>query len=193
MNKEVLRSLFLEKRKTLTGQEFDRRNKLLLKNCLDFLAAHPQLIHCHLFLSIKKFKEPNTWPLFEHLRNSNAHKVYVSKTLFKQKRLTHFRIENDSLFETTKFGIPEPVNGTAIEPQVLDVVFVPLISCDKMGNRIGYGAGLYDRFLNEVSPNCLKVGIGITPTLDHLDFTDEHDVPLDYFISHLGSDTFDKS
>ena len=62
-----------------------------------------------------------------------------------------------------------------------------------MGNRIGYGAGLYDRFLNEVSPNCLKVGIGITPTLDHLDCTDEHDVPLDYFISHLGSDTFDKS
>lgn len=190
MNKEVLRSLFLEKRKTLTGLEFDRRNKLLLKNILAFLESNPQLIHCHLFLSIKKFKEPNTWPLFEHLKTSKTHEVYVSKTLFTQKRLTHFRIENDTVFKTTRFGIPEPLGEREIEPQVLDVVFVPLISCDKVGNRIGYGAGLYDRFLEEVSPTCLKVGIAITPTLDNIDYTSEHDVPLDYFISHLGSDCF---
>lgn len=190
MNKEILRSLFLEKRRTLTEAEFERRNKLLLKNSLAFLESNPHLIHCHLFLSIEKFKEPNTWPLFEYLKTSNTYQVYLSKTLFKEKTLTHFLVEKDTAIETSKFGIPEPSNGRETAPKVLDVIFIPLISCDKAGNRIGYGAGLYDRFLEQVSDTCLKVGIGITPTLDNIDYMSEYDIPLDYFISHLGTDSF---
>lgn len=190
MNKEILRSLFLEKRRTLTDSEFERRNKLLLKNSLAFLASNPQLIHCHLFLSIEKFREADTWPLFDYLKTSDAHEVYLSKTVFKQKKLTHFLVGKDTTIEISKFGIPEPSNGRETAPQVIDVVFVPLISCDKAGNRIGYGAGLYDRFLEQVSDTCLKVGIGITPTLDNIDYMSEYDIPLDYFISHLGVDTF---
>ncbi|OEK02102.1 5-formyltetrahydrofolate cyclo-ligase [Roseivirga sp. 4D4] len=190
MNKEVLRSLFLEKRQTLTQEEFERRNELLLTNCASFLERHKQVIHCHLFLPITKYREPNTWPLFNRLRQSDRHKVYLSKTLFKRKLLRHFLINRNTELETSKLGIPEPVNAQEVIPQVLDLIFVPLISCDAAGNRIGYGAGLYDRFLTEVRKDCLKVGIGITSTLDNIDYNNEFDIPLDYYISHLGIDHF---
>lgn len=104
--------------------------------------------------------------------------------------MTHFLVEKDTTIETSKFGIPEPTNGREAAPKVLDVVFIPLISCDKAGNRIGYGAGLYDRFLEQVSDKCLKVGIGITPTLDNIDYMSEYDISLDYYISHLGIESF---
>jgi len=188
MNKEVLRSLFLEKRQTLTQKEFERRNELLLTNCFSFLETHNQVVHYHLFLPITKYGEPNTWPLFKALRQSDQHRLYLSKTLFKRKLLKHFLINQNTELETSKLGIPEPVNAQEVLPDIMDVVFVPLISCDTAGNRIGYGAGLYDRFLSQVRKDCLKVGIGVTSTLDNIDYNDEHDVPLDYYISHLGID-----
>ncbi|MBO3699221.1 5-formyltetrahydrofolate cyclo-ligase [Roseivirga sp. E12] len=190
MNKEVLRSLFLEKRQTLTNQEFKRRNDLLLVNNLNFLESHQRAVHCHIFLPILKFKEPNTWPLFEHLQKSSNHEAYVSKTLFKQKQLEHFHVTKNTELKESKYGIPEPLNGEAIHPEKLDIVFVPLICCDKQGNRVGYGAGLYDRFLQEVRQDCLKIGLGITSKLDNIDYTTELDIPLDYYISHLGIDDF---
>lgn len=189
MNKEVLRSLFLEKRQTLTQKEFERRNQLLINYCTSFLETHKQVVHCHLFLPITKFREPNTWPLFERLRQSDRHKVYLSKTYFKEKRLKHFLVNRDTELQTTKLSIPEPVDAEEVSPKIVDVIFVPLISCDREGNRIGYGAGLYDRFLSEVRRDCLKVGIGITSTLDNIDYNDQYDVPLDYYISHLGIDS----
>ncbi len=190
MNKEVLRSMFLEKRNTLTDQELNRRNGLLLNHCTDFLKAHQDLIHCHLFLPIKKFKEPDTWPLFHHLMRSNQHEVYLSKTLFKQRKLAHFQISQDTKLKVSKFGISEPTNAEPVAPEILDIVFVPLICSDQKGNRIGYGAGLYDRFLEQVKPDCLKVGVSLTPKLDNNDYASSYDIPLDYLITHLGVDQF---
>ena len=50
---------------------------------------------------------------------------------------------------TNRFGIPEP----AYQPQnrfklwQLDVIFMPLVSFDQTGNRLGMGGGYYDRTL----------------------------------------------
>lgn len=190
MNKQVLRSLFLEKRKTLAEGEFQRRNHLLLNEVTRFINSRSDAKNYHIFLSIEKFLEPDTWPIFRRLLASPDHSVFLSRTNFKAKRLTHFEIEDEANLEKSKFGISEPKTGNEINPNTLDIVFVPLISFDLTGNRIGYGAGLYDRFLSQVRPDCLKVGLAITPPLDNIDYTNQHDVPLDYCISHLGVNAF---
>jgi 5-formyltetrahydrofolate cyclo-ligase len=43
--------------------------------------------------------------------------------------------------------VPENARGapTAIAPQWLDLVLVPLVGFDELGNRLGMGAGFYDR------------------------------------------------
>lgn len=48
-----------------------------------------------------------------------------------------------------KFGIPEPYKGDAVTPGKDDIVIVPALCCDKYNNRLGHGAGYYDRYLSE--------------------------------------------
>ena len=53
--------------------------------------------------------------------------------------------KNDLLF-LNKYGIPEPLKSNKIIP---NMVLLPLLAFDKDKNRIGYGGGFYDRYLNK--------------------------------------------
>ena len=39
-----------------------------------------------------------------------------------------------------------PTSRKTLNPQKIDVVFVPLLAFDTTGQRVGYGKGYYDRF-----------------------------------------------
>ena len=53
--------------------------------------------------------------------------------------------KNDILL-LNKFGMPEPIKTKKIIP---NIVFLPLLCFDNYKNRIGYGKGFYDRYLNK--------------------------------------------
>ena len=44
-----------------------------------------------------------------------------------------------------RFSIPEPVSGDPCAPADLDLVLTPLVAFDSSGNRLGMGAGYYDK------------------------------------------------
>jgi 5-formyltetrahydrofolate cyclo-ligase len=46
-----------------------------------------------------------------------------------------------------RFGIPEPLLRDPVPIWSLDVIFIPLVAFDAAGNRLGQGAGFYDRSL----------------------------------------------
>ena len=60
-----------------------------------------------------------------------------------------------------KYGILEPSNkNKVIIPSVL---FIPLLAFDDNGNRLGYGGGYYDRYIEALENNenlPLKIGVG---------------------------------
>ncbi len=57
-------------------------------------------------------------------------------------------------------GIREPWNiDELISPLEIDLVLVPGVSFDSRGYRIGYGGGYYDRFINQLGPDTLLVGV----------------------------------
>jgi 5-formyltetrahydrofolate cyclo-ligase len=64
-----------------------------------------------------------------------------------------------------RFGILEPAYdpGRVVRPEMLDIVFVPLVGFDRRGNRIGMGKGFYDRALATLLRRCRRpklVGLG---------------------------------
>lgn len=87
---------------------------------------------------------------------------------------------------TTRLGIPEP-DGERLGPDALDscdVVIVPALAVDHGGNRLGRGAGYYDRALAHVTaPICAIVFASeLLPDVPH----DAHDVPVQMTVTQQG-------
>lgn len=80
-------------------------------------------------------------------------------------------------------GILEP--SPAAAEIVPDIVLVPLAAFDRIGHRIGYGAGHYDRTLAQLHKSRGFAAIGLAfagqevATVPAL----QHDVPLDYVLT----------
>ena len=64
---------------------------------------------------------------------------------------------NDPL-SISSFGIPQPIKLKKVYP---DILFVPIVAFDKYRNRIGYGGGFYDRYLEKISKKkkCTTIGL----------------------------------
>jgi 5-formyltetrahydrofolate cyclo-ligase len=86
---------------------------------------------------------------------------------------------------TAVLGVPEPT-GRAVDPSIIDVVIVPALAFDRHGHRLGYGAGFYDRFLPDVEPGCVVLGVCLAPLLvDELP-VDDHDVTVPTVVTDEG-------
>jgi len=181
VDKHTLRKVYLEKRLFLSTQEYTFRNLQLqsqLFNHFD-LSSYKSV---HIFMSIDEKKEVLTAPIIEELKKRNRQVVInISKSL-PDGELSHFEFASDTIIKKNKWGIPEPHNAKPSNLNTIDLVFIPLISFDKTGHRIGYGKGYYDRFLKKV-PTAKKVGLALTPPLDLIHYSNEMDVKLDLCIT----------
>lgn len=85
-------------------------------------------------------------------------------------------------------GIREPGVGRDVALEELDVVLVPLVAFDASGNRLGMGAGYYDRFLatGPAAGPPLRVGVAYAcqqaPGLPR----DPWDIPLHAVVTEQG-------
>ena len=80
-------------------------------------------------------------------------------------------------------GILEP--SPAAAEIVPDIVLVPLAAFDRVGHRIGYGAGHYDRTLAHLHKSKGFAAIGLAFAAQEVAAVPalQHDVPLDYVLT----------
>ena len=65
------------------------------------------------------------------------------------KELELFEIKNfDKDVSSGAWGIPEPRASAPVRLDELDIIIVPGAAFDEQGNRLGYGAGFYDKLLS---------------------------------------------
>lgn len=86
--------------------------------------------------------------------------------------------------ELGTYGIMEPNDKNIADINTIDMVLVPGVAFDKDGYRLGYGAGYYDRFLQEYK----GIKVGLCFELQRVDdvYRDEHDISMDYLITERG-------
>ncbi len=82
-------------------------------------------------------------------------------------------------------GILEPDASVLemLEPVAIDLAVVPGVAFDRLCNRMGYGAGYYDRFLTQLRTECIKAGAAFDMQLAERLPTDEFDFRLDMVIT----------
>lgn len=76
---------------------------------------------------------------------------------------------------------PDPARATPADDAELDLVLVPGIAFDRRGWRIGFGAGLYDRFLSGVAAPRVALAFSLQ-ILDPLP-VEPHDEPVDWIVT----------
>jgi 5-formyltetrahydrofolate cyclo-ligase len=85
-------------------------------------------------------------------------------------------------------GFPEPTSTLVAEPGAIDLVVVPGLAFDPDGNRLGYGKGFYDRFLDahrRASPQGRTIGICFDfQVVVEIPIT-PHDVPVSMVITDV--------
>lgn len=136
--------------------------------------------------------EADTGNILEHAQNMNK-KIYLPRVEAKD-RMEFYQIYDRSRLYVSKFGVPEPEPDKELiyladtSSQEKPLMLLPGLAFDYEGNRIGYGAGYYDRYLAGLPENYfLKIGICYDFQLLEQLPAGELDVRADLVITPAGS------
>ncbi|MBN3520622.1 5-formyltetrahydrofolate cyclo-ligase [Algoriphagus lutimaris] len=179
--KERIRQLFRDKRKSLSIEEVQRRSQLICRQFQFWFNLHPEIFHIHIYLPIAHQNEINTLLIRDFLMDKGK-SIYTSVVKAGTLQLDTVKIDSNTVFAINKWGIPIPENSKPISPNKIQLVLIPLLAFDIKGNRIGFGKGYYDVFLSGLDEKVLKVGLSFFDPVAHIP-SETHDIPLDYCIT----------
>lgn len=176
--KSELRVHLLKRRNAIEYNDWVSKSKKIvaqIKGLPEFKSA--KTIHC--FVSMNERKEVDTHTLIKELINSKKN-VVVPVTNFKTGELEHSKLTTFDELEVNEWGVLEPEN---VDPSAggIDIIIVPLLAADLHFNRLGYGKGFYDRFLE--NEKALKVGVLFSDFILEEIPVEDFDEKLDILIS----------
>jgi 5-formyltetrahydrofolate cyclo-ligase len=180
MNKSELRLHYKNLRQALSIEEIEDKSLAIANNVLSLDIWGKT--YFHLFLTMEEQREVHT-DLILHLLAGKDKEIIVSRSDFDTHTMTHFLLTDNTKLVKNKFGIPEPVDGIEVPSNKIDVVFVPLLAFDANGQRVGYGKGFYDRFLNECKEDVITVGLSFFEAEEALIEANATDVPMNYCVT----------
>lgn len=86
--------------------------------------------------------------------------------------------------EQGAYGIPTPsAKAPTIDAEEIDLVVIPCVTCDRDCNRLGHGAGYYDRYLETLREDCSKIAICYETIIRDTVPTEAHDRKMDAVIT----------
>lgn len=185
MDKSTLRKEYLARRTALSASDRAKLNDLLLiqlqRTVLPFVHTvfnyvpmeHRGEPDTHLFAHYLEF-------IFPELRS--AYPV----TDLTTGEMEAYLVDDDTEFEKRTFGLIEPISEVLIAPEDIDLVIVPLLVADKNGHRVGYGKGVYDRYLGRCRKDVLKVGFSFFEPVDEILDIHQNDITLNVLVHPEG-------
>ena len=81
-----------------------------------------------------------------------------------------------------RYGILEPFNGKKMTPSIL---IIPMLAFDSNLNRLGYGGGFYDRYIQKIERQniCIKIGLALSYQKINKVPVDKYDKKMDFIIT----------
>lgn len=164
MDKKAAREFVRKRKKQMTVEEIKAKSKKILERLLKepcFLQA--ETLYCYVSYN----QEVMTKPLISRAL-AMGKKVAVPKVIGEEMEFIYL----NSLDELARGyqGIEEPT-GTTVAKEDRVLMILPGLAFDEQGNRVGYGGGFYDRYLNRNRMNnYIKVAVGFDfQVVEHLE------------------------
>ena len=175
MNKSKIRSKILKLRKKNFNKNlkincekffsFFQKNKFYLKNLGGYYPSNFEIDN----LEILEFLEKKNYKI----------SLPVIK---KNNQMDFFKWTKNDPLKINKYGIPEPVSSKILFP---DILLVPLAGYDDDLNRLGYGGGFYDRYIEKIEKIKKVIKIGLAFSYQKLKNVpiNQYDKKLDFVIT----------
>jgi len=177
-NKFFLRKSYKKQRSLLDINQVKELNTRIFKNLLELNIWEKSCYH--LYLSNEINNEAETGEIINFLFKKHK-RVFVPK--IQGSNLMNIEIDNNTNYSLNYLGIKEPIISNQKDTNLLEVIFVPLLVFDKLGHRVGYGGGYYDKFLGNIKDDILKIGLSLFEPIDKIQDIEKHDISLDYTIT----------
>lgn len=172
-NKKELRKYMTEQRSSFSKYKIEQKSKLIIdrikklevftksKTILSYINTQNEVITAG-FIS-------------ECITLGKA--VYLPAVLKENNQMEFYRIFSlDTDICPGCYGIFEPmkISNNRVQKNEIDIIIVPGVAFDLNKNRLGYGKGYYDRFLQKLAPKVVKIGLGF-------DFQIIENIPVESF------------
>ena len=180
VSKAGLRHQGRELRARLNPQERQEKNQQIrtfLRQLID--GKNPVMVY------VSKPMEVETQVLIQELLAEGKRVIVpIIETETRSLRLSY--LTSLKHLTTSTFSVPEPIGREVpAEPGEIAVIIIPMLAFDAKGNRLGYGAGYYDRFLCRC-PTAEKIGIAFScQELPEIP-AEPQDVQMDYIVTEQG-------
>ena len=118
-------------------------------------------------------------------------RVYLPRIGSLRSRSMRFIAADSGPLRRNRLGISEPSGHQQLGARWMNIILLPLVAFDRRGNRLGNGAGYYDRALafrarRRWWRGPLLLGLAFSAqAVDHID-CEPHDIPLDGAITENG-------
>jgi 5-formyltetrahydrofolate cyclo-ligase len=155
--KKEIRAKLLAKLLSLTKEELKRRNE----NVEKILSSLP--IYRQAKVIMAYFPLKGEVDILRMIRKDLESKRFCFPVMdLEKKDLEIFEISNlEEDFVCGPFGVQQPDTKRTKKTDIgeIDMIIIPGLAFDRKKNRLGRGAGFYDRFLKSINPPIKKVGI----------------------------------
>lgn len=180
MKKQIRKEILLM-REAMDSKEVDLKSQLVFER---LIATGIYKKSNNIFTYLNFRNEVKTNKIINHIMQNNKN-IYIPLCNTSIKEIIICKMDNWEDVETGTFGILEPKPGTIkiSNRKHIDLVIVPGIVFDIKGNRIGYGAGYYDKFFSSLKKEILKIGICYSFQIVKSLPASPHDIPMDYIIT----------
>jgi len=179
-DKKSLRIKVLNIRENISKEEKYLKDNIILEKLFE---SNLYKDSKNIFVYVSFRDEINTIKLIEKAFLDNKN-VYVPKVYNSNKTMKAIKIDSLDNLEKNKMGILEPKNDNlSIDKNNIDLIIVPGAVFDEDFNRIGYGGGYYDRYLEEISYKNNKIALAYDFQIISKIEAEDHDIKMDYIIT----------
>lgn len=155
--KQAIRKELKARLKAIPPADRAQRSRAVVDRLLA-LSEYQQARTLLLFVSLTS--EVDTSPAFVHARAAGK-RLAVPRTSMADHSMQAVLIEDVARdMVQTRIGVLEPKGGALLDPAEIDLIVVPGLGFGPHGERIGRGAGFYDRFLNS-APRAVRCAIAM--------------------------------